>query len=113
MPEDKDFKQIQEDVSSLNEKHLYRHNIVLNYDDSIYLKVSFISNTNEELTTARQIIFLIREGKASFCFRDSDVDYFDISYNSLDREIYFNGTSQEIYDEALGEIDSYDIDTLI
>ena len=112
MPEDKDFKQIQEDVSSLNEKHLYKHRVILNFDDSIYLEIRFLSTSNTQIDSRSAINKLIA-GDATYSYEDGDIIRFNLYIETTANEIVFVGSTTESYGYSDATIQSYDIDTLI
>lgn len=112
MQEEKIFNQIKDDVSELIEKHLYKHRVVLNFDDSIYLEVKFLSTSNEELTSGKVINKLI-SGDATFSYEDGDIIRFSLYIKTNTSEIVFVGSSTETYLYTDATIQSYDIDTLI
>lgn len=112
MQEEKDFKQIQEEVSNLNEKHLYKHHIVLNFDDSIYLKINFSSTSNTQIDSRAAITKLIA-GDASYSYEDGDIIRFNLYIKPTDNEIVFVGSSTETYEYSDAVIMSYDIDTIL
>lgn len=110
MQEDKDFKQIQEDVSMLNGKHLYRHRVQIDFDESILLEVSFISD-NDIHQTFGDIKVLMSSGVASFMYEDgaNARNSLYLTYNT----IVFLGSATEEYNDNKAHIVAYNIDTLI